>query len=91
MGSLIDMCAYLSVLVWGGGWLSVTSTQGLQMIDFAGSGVVHMVGGCCGLVAAKLVGARIGEADNLTHSLVPCDIVLIPSFSQVDIPWEMKW
>ena len=32
-------------------------------IDFAGSGVVHMVGGTCGLVGAILVGPRLGRFD----------------------------
>jgi ammonium transporter, Amt family len=32
-------------------------------IDFAGSGVVHIVGGTCGLVGAILVGPRLGRFD----------------------------
>lgn len=43
--------------VWqGDGWLS-----GLGFIDFAGSTVVHSVGGWAALVAASLVGPRIGK------------------------------
>ncbi|KAJ9526932.1 hypothetical protein QJQ45_025361 [Haematococcus lacustris] len=34
------------------------------MIDFAGSGVVHMVGGMCGLMGAWLVGPRLGRFDS---------------------------
>lgn len=41
---------------WGGGWLSE-----LGYSDFAGSGVVHLVGGVAGLVGASLVGPRIGR------------------------------
>ena len=41
---------------WGGGWLSE-----LGFHDFAGSTVVHMVGGVAALVGAYLVGARIGK------------------------------
>lgn len=44
--------------IWGGGWLGE-----LGFIDFAGSTAVHMVGGVCALVGAKLVGARIGKYD----------------------------
>lgn len=41
--------------VWGGGWLSVIGFK-----DFAGSGVVHLVGGASGCVAAFLLGPRLG-------------------------------
>ena len=41
---------------WGGGWLS-----DLGYLDFAGSGVVHLVGGVCALVACVLVGTRHGR------------------------------
>ncbi len=44
--------------IWGGGWLSSLSTP---MIDFAGSTVVHSVGGWCALAGAILVGPRIGK------------------------------
>jgi Amt family ammonium transporter len=42
--------------VWGGGWLS-----DLGFHDFAGSTVVHAVGGVSALVGAWLLGARIGR------------------------------
>ena len=42
--------------VWGGGWLSR-----LSFIDFAGSCVIHMVGGLSALVGAAILGPRIGK------------------------------
>jgi len=45
--------------VWSGqGWLG-----DLGFIDFAGSGVVHMVGGFAALAGVQIVGPRIGKYD----------------------------
>ena len=52
--------------VWGGGWLSqlgVNFGLGHGHVDFAGSSVVHMVGGVAALVGAKMMGPRIGKYD----------------------------
>ena len=46
--------------VWGGGWLA-TLPFGTGAKDFAGSGVVHAVGGLVGLVGAIMVGPRKGK------------------------------
>jgi Amt family ammonium transporter len=46
--------------VWGGGWL-FTLPFGSGARDFAGSGVVHTIGGTVGLMGAWLVGPRIGK------------------------------
>ncbi|MBI4298608.1 MAG: ammonium transporter [Chloroflexi bacterium] len=46
--------------VWGGGWLG-TLPFGSGARDFAGSGVVHTIGGTVGLMGAWLVGPRIGK------------------------------
>jgi len=48
--------------VWGGGWLS-SLPYGLGHLDFAGSGVVHTVGGFMGLAGALILGPRIGKFD----------------------------
>ncbi len=42
--------------IWGGGWL-----QSLGMWDFAGSTVVHSVGGWAGLAGALLLGPRLDK------------------------------
>jgi Amt family ammonium transporter len=44
--------------VWGGGWLSE-----IGFFDFAGSGVVHMLGGVAALAGVLIVGPRIGKYD----------------------------
>lgn len=42
--------------IWGGGWLA-----GLGMWDFAGSTVVHSVGGWAGLAGILMLGPRMGK------------------------------
>ena len=65
----ISYCIYSAVIsaviypvethwVWGGGWLSQLSTP---FHDFAGSGVIHMVGGVSALIGAAILGPRIGK------------------------------
>jgi Amt family ammonium transporter len=48
---------------WGGGWLSQLGSLGLGAgyADFAGSGVVHSVGGWCALAGAMVLGPRLGK------------------------------
>ncbi|MBR5636816.1 MAG: ammonium transporter [Pseudobutyrivibrio sp.] len=63
----VSYCVYSGVIslviypieahwIWGGGWLSQ-----LGFHDFAGSCAIHMVGGICALIGAKLLGPRIGK------------------------------
>jgi Amt family ammonium transporter len=42
--------------IWGGGWLQQAGFQ-----DFAGSTVVHSVGGWCALTGAIILGPRLGK------------------------------
>ncbi|MFI3327815.1 MAG: ammonium transporter [Rikenellaceae bacterium] len=52
--------------VWGGGWLSQ-----LGFVDFAGSSVVHALGGWMALVGAWIVGPRIGKYRKGKVSAIP--------------------
>ncbi len=49
---------------WGGGWLSQLGDSlklGHGYVDFAGSGVVHAVGGMAALAGAIVLGPRLGK------------------------------
>lgn len=49
---------------WGGGWLSKLGLNlglGHGYIDWAGSGVIHAVGGLTGLAGAIVLGPRLGK------------------------------
>jgi Amt family ammonium transporter len=61
----LPYCIYAN-WVWGGGWLAQAGLNwglGHGAVDFAGSGVVHAMGGIIGLAGAIVVGPRIGKYD----------------------------
>jgi Amt family ammonium transporter len=70
--SFVVYCLFMSMFaypifgnwVWGGGWLAQLGSQfglGHGHVDFAGSSVVHMVGGVAALAGAIVLGPRIGK------------------------------
>ncbi len=66
MALFVSMVVYplIGNWVWGGGWLqNLGRIAGLGngAVDFAGSGVVHMVGGTIALAGIIVLGPRIGR------------------------------
>ena len=67
---------------WGGGWLATLGSNfglGHGYSDFAGSGVVHAVGGITALAMGIIVGPRIGKytRQGRPNALPGHDIVLV--------------
>ena len=67
---------------WGGGWLSQLGANfglGHGYCDFAGSGVVHAVGGLTALALAIMIGPRLGKynRDGTANAIPGHDIVLV--------------
>ncbi len=61
----LPYCLYGNWL-WGGGWLAqggINWGLGHGAVDFAGSGVVHAMGGVIALAGAMVIGPRIGKFD----------------------------
>jgi Amt family ammonium transporter len=59
----LPYCIYAN-WVWGGGWLAQGGKNwnlGHGAVDFAGSGVVHAMGGIIALAGAMVLGPRIGK------------------------------
>ncbi len=72
---------------WGGGWLAGLGSNlglGAGYADFAGSGVVHAVGGLTALALALIIGPRIGKfnRDGSSNPILGHDIsaVLVGCF-----------
>jgi Amt family ammonium transporter len=72
---------------WGGGWLSqlgANNQLGKGYCDFAGSGVVHAVGGLTALAVCMIIGPRIGKfnRDGSSNPIIGHDVsaVLIGCF-----------
>jgi Amt family ammonium transporter len=62
---------------WNGGWLNDTDGfMPAEFIDFAGSSIVHAVGGFAALVAAYMVGPRIGK-------FIDGKVIPIPGHNQI--------
>jgi Amt family ammonium transporter len=62
----LPYCLYAN-WVWGGGWLAQGGLNwglGHGAVDFAGSGVVHAMGGIIALAGAIVIGPRIGKYDS---------------------------
>ncbi len=59
--------------VWGGGWLSTMETP---FHDFAGSTVVHSVGGWAALAGAWTIGPRLGKYNGTTNAIPGHNMVL---------------
>ena len=60
--------------VWGGGWLSQLGKNfglGHGHVDYAGSSVVHMVGGVAALAGAIVIGPRLGKYKDGKAQAIP--------------------
>jgi Amt family ammonium transporter len=69
----VPYCVYAN-WVWGGGWLAQMGKNwglGHGAVDFAGSGVVHAMGGAIGLAGAICIGPRIGKYVNGKPQAMP--------------------
>ena len=70
--------------IWSSsGWITAFNKDpflGCGMHDFAGSGVVHMTGGATALIAAKILGPRIGRFYD-THGNLLSEPVSFPPHS----------
>jgi ammonium transporter, Amt family len=66
--------------VWGNGWLAK-----LGFWDFAGSTVVHAVGGCAGFVGTLMLGPRVGKYREISQA----EFEVLPPRAKM-LPWFRK-
>jgi len=69
----LPYCIYANWL-WGGGFMAqggINWGLGHGAVDFAGSGVVHGMGGIIGLAGAMVIGPRIGKYINGKPQAIP--------------------
>jgi len=71
--------------VWGGGWLAHLPF-GMGALDFAGSGVVHAIGGFVGLAGAMVLGPRFGKYVNGKARAIPGHSIVLAALG-VFILW----
>jgi Amt family ammonium transporter len=70
------LCVYVPIAhwVWGGGWLTTdVMAKKDGVLDFAGGTVVHLNAGIAGLVAAYVIGQRLGYG---SENFAPYDLSL---------------
>jgi len=81
----LPYCLYAN-WVWGGGWLAQGGLNwglGHGAVDFAGSGVVHTMGGIIGLAGAIAIGPRLGKFIGGKPQAIPAhnvNIVVLGTF-----------
>ena len=58
------------------------------MIDFAGSGVVHVTGGITALIATKLLGPRKGKFYDMTGAKLEKPVVFPGHSKSLQVRWD---